>query len=60
MLGSSPPAAVALHTAGPTLAVGGLGGAVEENVGGWVARREIDVAVPVEPGDLKIDIPTRF
>src|SRR5271169_6348316 len=57
MLRGRAPAAVALHTARPVLAVGGLGDTVEQKVTGRVARKEVQVAVPAEPGDLEIDIP---
>ena len=56
MLRRNPPAAVALHAACPILARGGLGDAVVQEVADRVARREIEAAVPAEPGNLEIDI----
>ena len=50
VLGRRAPAAVTLHAARPALAIGGLGDAVEKNVGDRVTRREIGAAVSAEPG----------
>ena len=56
VLGGNPPAAVALHAARPTLAVGGLGDAVEQQVAGRIARREVDIAVAGISGDLEVEV----
>jgi len=56
VLGRNPPAAIALHAARPALPVGGLGNAVEQQVTDRVTRREVDVAIPGESGDLEIEI----
>jgi hypothetical protein len=56
VLGNNAPSAVALDAAGPVLAVGGLGDAIEEKVAGGIPGGEVDTAVPTEPGNLEIDI----
>ena len=56
MLGSGPPGAIALHAARRVLAGGALGDAIEQQIAGRIARREIKAAVSGEPGDLKIDV----